>query len=164
VAKKKTAPKKPTVKEAAPKKPAVKKEPAEPQRVAAKAIAEAQNISQSAVSQNNKIAKNQDGSVDVFKTNDIHSALLRKERALADLRELEYKAKAGQLIEIEKAESYLATATKVVTDQLLALPDKISPLLTALTDVRQTRDLLVTELRQILSNLPSAIEANIKAA
>lgn len=124
-----------------------------------KDFAEKSGITQQAVSDNKKIAKSEDGSVDVRRTTDIHDAVLRKERAIANLRELEYKRLSGDLVEIALVEKYFATSTKLVTDQLLSFPEKVSPMLAALTDVRQIRDLLAQEIRQILTNLPKDIKA-----
>lgn len=81
----------------------------------------------------------------------------RKEVALADLRELELAQKSGQLIEVSGAALFLANASKAVTNQLLALPDKLAPLIAAVTDIRECRDMLLKEIKQALENLPEKI-------
>lgn len=95
---------------------------------------------------------------DVSSTSETYAeAQRRKEVALADLRELELAQKSGQLVEVNTAALFLANASKAVTNQLLALPDKLAPLLASITDIREARDLILKEIKQVLENLPSKI-------
>lgn len=87
----------------------------------------------------------------------------RKEVALADLRELELAQKSGQLVEVTTAALYLANATKAVQNQLLSIPDKTAPLLAAVTDVRECRDLVLKEIREALELLPAVIPVSTAA-
>jgi hypothetical protein len=92
---------------------------------------------------------------DVNKSTETYAeAQRRKEVALADLRELELAQKSGDVIAVSYAAGYLAEASKAVTNQLLALPDKLAPLLAASTDIRECRDLVLREIRDLLTNLP----------
>jgi hypothetical protein len=127
-----------------------------------KEIAAELGVTPSTVNENPRIAKTSSGKIDVTRTADIHDAILKRERAVGSMRELEYRQKAGELVEIVMVERTFTTATKVITDSLLSLPDKMAPLLASITDVRQLRELLSAEIRQTLSSLPTDIGAAVR--
>lgn len=87
----------------------------------------------------------------------ITQATLRKESALATLREIELSEKQGKLIEVDAAATLWASVGQIIRDGLLSLPERIAPELAALTDQRQVRDQLRDELRKVLANFPDAI-------
>lgn len=81
----------------------------------------------------------------------------RKESALANLRELEHRQKLGDLVDVSVEERAWAEAGQTLRDGLLAMPEKIAPILAALTDARQVRDALKAEIRSVLENLTEKI-------
>ena len=86
------------------------------------------------------------------------AAQSRKEIALANLRELEYERLVARSVDVADVEKYLATATKAVTNQLLSIAEKVAPLIAALTDVRECRDLILKHIKEALMNLPEKID------
>ncbi|MEO7862070.1 MAG: hypothetical protein ABIU05_16895 [Nitrospirales bacterium] len=81
------------------------------------------------------------------------AAQLRKESALATLREMEVSRKRGELIERVVVEQDAFRAGRLVRDSILALPDRLAGILAAESDQRKTHALLTKELRQALQGL-----------
>jgi phage terminase Nu1 subunit (DNA packaging protein) len=77
--------------------------------------------------------------------------------ALAELREVELRKKKGELMEADKVVETLARISSIVRDSLLSLPERIAGQVAALTDERQVRDLLASEVRKSLSHLSQKI-------
>jgi len=101
---------------------------------------------------------------DKLKKESLTAATMRKETALATLRELELAEKQGAVIPIEVAVAAWATVGQTVRDGLLSLPERVAPEVAALTDARQIRDLLRDEIRKILANMPEHIHQQIHKA
>ena len=114
-------------------------------------------VSKQRVNQSKKIAKNADGSVDVAKTEDIHAATLRKESALANLRELEFAEKAGKLIPVDEAEGAWLTVMRSIRDLVLGIPSRTATQLAAMSDPRAVQVLLEGELRKALAILSEKV-------
>lgn len=81
----------------------------------------------------------------------------RKEAALADLRELEYREKRGTLIDVNEAAKAWASVAQIVRENVMGIPDRIAQELAALTDAKQVRERLLAELRLVLTNLPAQL-------
>ena len=81
------------------------------------------------------------------------AAQIRKENALAELRELELGRKKGELIERVKVEADAFRIGRTVRDALLALPDRLSGVLAAESSQQKIHALLTKEFRQCLEAL-----------
>ena len=82
-----------------------------------------------------------------------NEARRRKEVALARLREMEADQRAGRLIaseDVKDAWVKILTATKT---GILRLPDKLTSVLAATSDVREARALLMNECESVLKEL-----------
>jgi len=108
------------------------------------------------------------GKVDVTKTDalldkaagteeSLAEAQTRKERALADLREIERSERLGILVEASAVKRVVFTAVRTVRDGILALPDRLAGQLAAETDQHRIRTMLVAELTVKLQELSDAI-------
>ena len=78
---------------------------------------------------------------------------LRKETALADLREMEVHRKRGELVEKVKVESEAFRVGRLIRDALMGLPDRLAGVLASESDQHKTHALLTKEIRQILEAL-----------
>jgi hypothetical protein len=76
----------------------------------------------------------------------------------AKLRRLDFDTRQGRLIEVEIVKERWAAILVVVKERILAVPDKLAPELTALTDERQTRDALKREMNALLKTIHSDIQ------
>ena len=81
----------------------------------------------------------------------------RKEAALAELREIEIAEKRGELIDVAQMEQAWSTVGQTIRDNLLGMPDKLTPMLAAMTDKKQIRSYLMSEFQQLLTALPARI-------
>ncbi|MEO7864101.1 MAG: hypothetical protein ABIU05_27440 [Nitrospirales bacterium] len=81
------------------------------------------------------------------------AAQLRKESALADLREMEVRKKRGELIERVTVEQDAFRVGRTMRDALLGLPDRLSGVLASENDQRKVHALLTKEIRQCLEAL-----------
>lgn len=97
-------------------------------------------------------------------TETFSDAQRRKESALANLRELEHRQKIYELVSVDEQAKVWAGVAQTVRDGFLALPELLAPELAALTDPRQVRDRLDSELRAVLANLPERINVVLKEA
>ena len=79
----------------------------------------------------------------------------RREKAMAELAELELAEKRGELVSAQAIERALATKILSVRESLDTLADRITPLLAAETDPAKVYALLRTEIRQVLAQLSS---------
>ena len=82
-------------------------------------------------------------------------AQLRKENALAALRELELGRKRGELVEKAKVEAAAFRVGRQVRDSLLGLPDRLAGIIAAEPSQAKIHALLTRELRQCLEALTS---------
>ena len=76
----------------------------------------------------------------------------------AKLRRLDFDTRQGRLIEVEIVKERWAAILVVVKERILAVPDKLAPELTALTDERQMRDALKREMNALLKTIHSDIQ------
>jgi hypothetical protein len=76
----------------------------------------------------------------------------------AKLRRLEFETRQGKLIEVAIVKERWASILVVLKERILAVPDKLAPELTALTDERQTRDALKREMHALLKAIHSDIQ------
>ena len=83
----------------------------------------------------------------------ISAAQLRKETALAGLRELELARKTGALVEKSKVEAQAFRTGRKVRNSLLGLPDRLAGVLASESDQRKTHALLTKEIHQTLEAL-----------
>ena len=76
----------------------------------------------------------------------------------AKLRRLEFDTRQGKLIEAAIVKERWATILVVLKERVLAVPDKLAPEVTALTDERQVRDALKREMHALLKAVHSDIQ------
>ena len=76
----------------------------------------------------------------------------------AKLRRLEFDTRQGKLIEAALVKERWAAILVVLKERILAVPDKLAPELTALTDERQVRDALKREVHGILKAIHDDIQ------
>lgn len=75
----------------------------------------------------------------------------------AKLRRLDYETRSGKLIPADEVKARWFVIARQIRDRLLAIPSKLSPQLAALTDAREVRELLDTEITAILRALQDDI-------
>ena len=76
----------------------------------------------------------------------------------AKLRRLEFETRQGKLIEAEVVKSRWATILVELKERILAVPDKLAPEVTALTDERQVREVLKREMNALLNVLRTDVQ------
>ena len=76
-----------------------------------------------------------------------------KEAYNARLAKLEYEEKSGILVRTDTVKVSWFNVLRVLRDRTLNLPDRLAPILAAEMDPKQVRELLDTELRQILNDV-----------
>jgi phage terminase Nu1 subunit (DNA packaging protein) len=81
----------------------------------------------------------------------------RKELALAELRELELRKKAGTLVEVEGVRREAFRVARVTRDHLLAVPDRIAGLLATETDQHACHQIVLKEITQALESLSDCL-------
>lgn len=77
----------------------------------------------------------------------------RKEVALARLRELEVAKEEGKVIPVQQVVDAWTRTGGRIRDALLSIPDKVGPLTAAATTAIECRDIVRTEIEQILRTL-----------
>ncbi len=75
----------------------------------------------------------------------------------AKLRRLDYETRSGKLIPADDVKAKWFVIARQIRDRLLAIPSKLSPQLAALTEAREVRELLDTEITAILRALQDDI-------
>ena len=89
------------------------------------------------------------------------SAYLRaravKESFAARTAQLEYEERAGKLIPATRAAEYAATFSAIVKDGLMAMPDRLSPMLAAVDDEKAIHRMLVAEVSAALRKVSKAV-------
>ena len=63
----------------------------------------------------------------------------------AKVSQLDYEERARKLIPAERASEYAATFSAIVKDTLMALPDRLSPMLAAVDDEKAIHRMLTAE-------------------
>jgi len=115
-----------------------------------------------AMSKDARATKRTSGSVPAAKSSHgsgetLADATCRKEIALANLREIEEATKRSELVDVAEMEQAWATVGQTIRDNLLGMPDKLAPMLAAMTEKKEIRTYLMAEFRQLLTALPDEI-------
>jgi hypothetical protein len=76
----------------------------------------------------------------------------------AKLRRLEFETRQGKLIEADTVKTRWASILVELKERILAVPDKLAPEITALTDERQVREALKREMHALLNLLRSDVQ------
>ena len=94
-------------------------------------------------------------------TGDPVTAYLRaravKESFQARTAELDYKERAGKLIDAARASEYAATFSAIVKDGLMAMPDRLAPMLAAVDDEKTIHRMLGAEITALLRKVSKAV-------
>jgi phage terminase Nu1 subunit (DNA packaging protein) len=77
----------------------------------------------------------------------------RKEKAQAELAEMEVAQRRSQLLEFDAVRSLVASAATTLRTRLEALPDQLAPTLAATADEQQVRARLAVEIESALADL-----------
>ena len=89
------------------------------------------------------------------------SAYLRaravKESFAARTAQLEYEERAGKLIPALRASEYAATFSAIVKDGLMAMPDRVSPMIAAVNDEKAIHRMLTAEVNAVLRKVSKAV-------
>jgi hypothetical protein len=86
-----------------------------------------------------------------------------KELFEALLKKLEYEERSGKLVEIAKMEVDAFTAARVARDKLLAIPDRLAPVLVGITDIHEIKEVLRKEILTTLQNLTDFLHAGTES-
>jgi hypothetical protein len=85
------------------------------------------------------------------------AARAAKETFLAKKAQLEYEQQAGKLMETQKGSEYASSFSQLIKDHLLALPDRLAPILAAVDDAEAARKILIGDVGVVLKKLNKAI-------
>jgi hypothetical protein len=80
-----------------------------------------------------------------------------KESFQARTAQLEYEERAGKLIQAVRASEYAATFSAIVKDGLMAMPDRVAPMLAAVDDEKAIHRMLVAEVSALLRKVSKAV-------
>ena len=80
-----------------------------------------------------------------------------KESFAARTAQLEYEERAGKLIPAVRASEYAATFSSIVKDGLMAMPDRISPMLAAVDDEKAIHRMLAAEVSAVLRKVSKSV-------
>ena len=86
-----------------------------------------------------------------------------KELFEALLKKLEYEERSGKLVELSKIEVDAFTAARVARDKLLAIPDRVAPILVGITDIHELKEVLRKEIITSLQNLTDFLHGGGKS-
>ena len=75
----------------------------------------------------------------------------------AKVSQLEYEERAGKLIQAMRASEYAATFSAIIKDGLMAMPDRLAPMLAAVEDEKAIHRLLVAEVSALLRKVSKAV-------
>jgi hypothetical protein len=75
----------------------------------------------------------------------------------AKVSQMEYEERAGKLIPAARASEYAASFSAIVKDGLMAMPDRLSPMLAAVADERAIHRMLVAEVSALLRKVSKAV-------
>lgn len=87
-------------------------------------------------------------------------AQLRKEKALADLRELEVSQKRGELIELQAAILAGAAMAQLTRQRMMTIPNTVAALCAATTDEREVKAIIEAEIVRQLQHLSNDFLSN----
>jgi len=80
-----------------------------------------------------------------------------RESFAARTAQLEYEERAGKLIQAVRASEYAAGFSSIVKDGLMAMPDRLAPMLAAVDDERAIHRMLAAEVSAMLRKVSKAI-------
>ncbi len=78
----------------------------------------------------------------------------RRKAAVARLRELEAAEAEGRLVDYEAGKRAWFELCREIRDRILAVPDRVAPLVVAAADAEEARRIVDQELRSALSSVP----------
>lgn len=81
----------------------------------------------------------------------------RRERAEADLAELELKERRGELVKKADVERETFAVQRALRDRLTGIPDRIAPMLAPETDVGKCHEIVASEIRAALREVVQAL-------
>lgn len=81
----------------------------------------------------------------------------RRERAEAELAELELKERRGELVKKADVERATFAVQRAVRDRMTGIPDRIAPIVAAETDVAACHAIIAAEIRAALGDVVSAL-------
>ena len=76
----------------------------------------------------------------------------------AKLRKMEYDLRMGKLVEAEKVTMRWSTIARLITDRILAWPNRLAPELTPITDERLMRDTMMREVRTLINEIKTDVQ------
>lgn len=86
-----------------------------------------------------------------------------KEGFNAQLAQLEYQRRSGELVLLSDVEKEWSSVMSTIRNRMLLLPAKLSPKLAALTDPRECHEVIDSEIRAALSQLAEEAAGNVAA-
>jgi hypothetical protein len=93
------------------------------------------------------------GSSSLPRTNGYAAARAVRETYEAKIRELDYKVRTGELVRADKARIAFSNAARRVRDLLLAIPERLGPVVAGLTDESEIHRVLSEEIRRACEEL-----------
>lgn len=135
-------------------------------------LAAALGVSQQAVSQSTLIQVDANGELDISATmtmaqlrEQTERESYRKEKALADLREMEAEEKRGELVAMAAVKQDWERRAAMIRDALLAAPDRIAQQAgKEPQQVRIIREAMMAEIRKLLTELAGTVGPEPQAA
>lgn len=85
----------------------------------------------------------------------------QRERAEAQLKQLELAQALGNLVEVAEVERIQFALARAVRDSLLSMPDRLAPLLAANSSIDECRRMLDEELRAVLTQLAESADIDV---
>jgi phage terminase Nu1 subunit (DNA packaging protein) len=136
-----------------------------PRKITKAALAKLAGTSRAGVTKNKDIVTDANGGIDLDATlanlDSTEQADRRRANADANLKELLYKEKSGELVDLQAECAAWASTAQTTRERITALPDSVAKELAALTDARMVRDRLAAEIRQCLTGLPDEIRKKV---
>ena len=80
-----------------------------------------------------------------------------KETFNAKVAQMEYEERAGRLIQASRAAEYASTFSAIVKDHLMAMPDRLAPMLAAVDDEKTIHRMLGAEITALLRKVSKAV-------
>ena len=84
---------------------------------------------------------------------DIKAARLRRELAMAELKELDLAVRKGELVAAAEAEKQMGAMILNAKSKLLALPGKLAPMLAGLSDAGRVESIIKSGIYEALNEL-----------
>ena len=86
----------------------------------------------------------------------------RRERAEAELAELELLDRLGKLIDADETKKATFNAFRTLRDRLLTIPDRTSPIIAAESDVAKVHEIQTMEMKAALREVAQLLSAEIE--